>query len=128
MKFATKDQAQSVFTDLFRILLDDEQFVASMRASGLTARIIHTKPDLEFFLTPDELYVDEVPGPATITIKMSCDTADSLWSGRLLMPLAVATAKVRIRGSVSKVLEFVPILQPAFDRYPAVAAAAGIPS
>ena len=128
MKFATPEQARSLFGDLFRILLDDEEFAGRMRASNLTAHVVHSKPDLQLFLTPDELYVDEVPGPAAITIKMSCDTADNLWSGRLLMPIAVATGRVRIRGSVSKVLEFVPILQPAFDRYPALAAAAGLPA
>ena len=43
------------------------------------------------------------------------------------MPLAVATGRVRIKGSVSKVLEFVPRLQPAFDRYSEVAASHGCP-
>jgi hypothetical protein len=42
------------------------------------------------------------------------------------MPIAVATGKIRIKGSVAKVIEFVPLLRPAFDRYPALAAAAGV--
>ena len=57
---------------------------------------------------------------------MSCDTAHSLWSGKLLLPLALATGKLRVRGSMAKVLEFAPMLQPAFDRYPDLAAAAGL--
>jgi hypothetical protein len=46
--------------------------------------------------------------------------------GTLMMPTAVATGKVRIRGKVAKVIEFVPILQPAFDRYPEIAASSGV--
>jgi putative sterol carrier protein len=69
---------------------------------------------------------EEAPESASITIKMSCDTAHALWMGTLMMPTAVATGKVRIRGKVSKVIEFVPILQPAFDRYPEIAAASGV--
>ena len=40
--------------------------------------------------------------------------------------IAVATGKIRIKGSVAKVIEFVPLLRSAFDRYPALAAAAGV--
>jgi hypothetical protein len=58
---------------------------------------------------------------------MTCDTAHKLWLGQLLVPVALATGKVRIKGSVSKVLEFVPLLQPAFDQYPAIAETEGLP-
>jgi hypothetical protein len=68
--------------------------------------------------------VDEQPYDPAIRIRMSCDTADSLWRGKLLMPIALATGKVRLRGSVAKVLEFVPLLHPAFDQYPELAASA----
>ena len=67
-----------------------------------------------------------MPYPPSITIQMSCTSADALWSGRLLMPIALATRKIKISGSVAKVIEFVPMLQPAFDRYPQIAAAAGV--
>jgi hypothetical protein len=59
---------------------------------------------------------------------MSSDTAHRLWMGTLTMPLALATGKVRVKGSVAKVVEFVPMLQPAFDRYPAIAEAEGLVS
>ena len=127
--FATSEAAAGVFGQLFRILGEDDEFNAKLKESGLTARIVHTKPDLEVFISPGEVVVGGagVPQDATVTIKMSCDTAHSLWLGKLLMPAAVATGKVRIRGKISKVLELVPILRPAFDRYPDIAAGAGLP-
>jgi putative sterol carrier protein len=89
--------------------------------------LLQKKPDCTIFLSPDGVVVgDQAPENAAITIKMSCDTAHALWMGTLMMPTAVATGRVRIRGKVAKVLEFVPILQPAFDRYPEIAAASGI--
>ena len=78
------------------------------------------------FVAPDGIEVDSRPAPPVITIKMSCDTAHALWSGKLLLPLALATGKLRVRGSMAKVLEFAPMLQPAFDRYPELAAGGGI--
>jgi putative sterol carrier protein len=125
--YETTDQAEHVFGSLFRILSEDETFTTKLRDSGLSVRLMHKKPDCNVFVSADEVAVGEdVPEGAAITIKMSCDTAHALWMGKLLMPTAVATGRVRIRGKVAKVLEFVPILQPAFDRYPEIAAASGI--
>jgi len=125
--YETTAQAEHVFGTLFEILMQDETFTTRLRDSGLTARLIHTKPECKLFLSPDGLRMgDEVPDAASITVTMSCDTAHALWMGKLMMPAAVATGRVRIRGKIAKVLEFVPILRPAFDRYPEIAAASGI--
>ncbi|MEO7235538.1 MAG: hypothetical protein ABIW80_09195 [Lapillicoccus sp.] len=124
--FSSKDQAAAVFTQLFEILLEDERFASTVRAEKLSVLFKHSDPDLTVFLAPDGVVVDEIPYPPSITIQMSCTSADALWSGRLLMPIALATRKIKISGSVAKVIEFVPMLQPAFDRYPQIAAAAGV--
>jgi putative sterol carrier protein len=125
-RFESKEQAVAVFGELFRILLSDETFSGRFRELGLTLRIVQVKPDFELYVTPAGVQVDAGISEAVLTIKMSCDTAHALWSGELLMPLALATGKLRVRGSVAKVLEFVPLLQPAFDRYPAIVASVGV--
>jgi putative sterol carrier protein len=126
-KFDSAESAYNLFEALFEILLDDETFVSKARALDLSLHLIHTKPDLELFVSPDTGVVAGAPRqPAAIRIKMSCETAHALWMGELLMPLALATGKVRVKGSVAKVLEFVPILRPAFDLYPRLAAERGI--
>ena len=124
--FTTREQAVALFSQLFQILLEEETFTSRLRSGGLSLSLVQTKPDFTLFVDPDGVRVDEQPYDAAIRIKMSCDTADSLWRGKLLMPVALATGKVRLRGSVSKVLEFVPLLHPAFDRYPGLAASAGV--
>ena len=125
--FPSSDVAAEVFGKLFTILTEDAEFTSRLQESGLTVRLIHTDPKLEIFIAPGELSVGEpVDRDASITIKMSCDSAHRLWLGTLLMPAAIATGKVRIRGKVAKVLELVPILRPAFDRYPEIAAAHGL--
>lgn len=126
-KYDSTEKADTVFGELFQILVKDETFVSKMTESNLTFRLVHTNPDCKIFVSPEGVLLgDDVPESASITIKMSCDTANSLWLGTLAMPTAVATGKVRIRGKVAKVLELVPILRPAFDRYPELAASHGI--
>ena len=124
--FTSREQAVSVFAQLFEIMLEDDAFGAIVRDQALSVRFVHTTPDFELYVDADGVRVDGPPAPTTLAIRMSCDTADALWSGRLLMPIAVATRKIRIKGSVAKVIEFVPLLRPAFDRYPSLAAAAGV--
>jgi len=115
-----------VFTTLFEILLEDDRFSTTVRNENLTVLFKHSDPDMTVYLDAAGVYVDEVPNAPAITIQMSCTTADALWAGRLLMPIALATRKIKISGSVAKVIEFVPMLQPAFDRYPQIAADAGV--
>jgi putative sterol carrier protein len=127
--FASQEQAEKIFEQLFTILAADETFSDRMRASQLSVRLVHTKPDVELFVTADGVRsgADPAAGRPSITISFSCDTAHRLWLGQLLVPVAMATGKMRIRGGVSKVLEIVPLLRPAFDRYPEIAAEAGLP-
>lgn len=126
--FPSTEAASAVFGELFAILSRQDSFTARMRDNGLTVRMNHIKPDCVIWVSADEMRTgDEAPEEAVITIKMSCDTAHALWLGKLMMPAAIATGKVRIRGKVAKVLELVPILKPAFDRYPEIAAAHGLP-
>lgn len=125
--YESADKAAEVFGQLFEILGQDENFTSRLRETGLSVRMVHTKPDCEIYVSPDKVVVGEtIPDSATITIKMSCDTAHALWLGKLMVPTAVATGRLRIRGKVSKVIELVPILQPAFDRYPQIAMASGL--
>lgn len=119
--------AYEVFGELFKILAADEHFTERLGAAGLTVRLVHTKPDCVIHIAPGRVLLgDEAPQDATVTIKMSCDTAHRLWLGTLLMPAALAMGKVRIKGKVAKVLELVPILQPAFDQYPQLVTAHGL--
>lgn len=125
--FPSGEMAVKVFGSLFGVLLEDEDFVARARQEGLSVRLVHTNPDCEIYVAPHGVFAGEQPqGSAAITLRMSCDTAHALWMGRLLVPVAIATGRLRIRGKVAKVLELVPMLRPAFDRYPDIAAASGI--
>ncbi len=124
--FTSKDQAVLVFRRLFEILLEDETFAGTVQSQRLSVLFLHDDLAFTLFVDGTGVFIDEAPYAPALTIKMSSDVADALWSGRLLMPVALATRKIRVKGKVSKVIEFVPLLQPAFDQYPTIAAEAGV--
>lgn len=127
--FATQEQAEKVFERLFSILAGEESFTAKLRDSNLTIRLAHKQPEVELFISADGVVIGPPPPGVkpSIAISFSCDTAHRMWLGQLLVPVALATGKMRVRGGVSKILEIVPLLQPAFDQYPAIAKEAGLP-
>jgi hypothetical protein len=127
--FATQEQAEKVFEHLFSILAGEESFTGKLKASNITIRMVHKQPEVELYICADGVVVGPPPAGVkpSITISFSCDTAHRMWLGQLLVPVAMATGKMRIRGGVAKVLEIVPLLQPAFDQYPAIAKEAGLP-
>ncbi|MET8129293.1 SCP2 sterol-binding domain-containing protein [Streptomyces sp. NPDC005065] len=126
--FSSPEAAEEIFGKLFGILRDDEEFTSRLRKHHMSVRLTQTDPDCRIYISADELVIGSAaPEQATITIRMSSDTAHALWLGKLMMPTAIATRKVRIQGKVARVLDLVPILRPAFDRYPDIAKQAGLP-
>lgn len=126
--FQSREQALSVFTSLFEALLKDPDFVARMTEAELSLRMIQSKPDFQLYVSPIGIYLDDAEAPAVLTIRMSGDTAHQMCSGRMALPLAIATGRIRIRGGFDKAREFAPLLRPVRDRYPAIAAGAGVMS
>lgn len=126
--YESPEAAEEIFGGLFQILRDDAEFTSRLRKHDMSVRLVQTDPDVQIYVSADALIIGAgAPEQATVTIRMSSDTAHLLWLGKLMMPTAIATRKVRIQGKVARVLDLVPILRPAFDRYPEIAQKAGLP-
>lgn len=126
--FRSREQALSVFTSLFETLLKEPAFVARMTEAELSLRMIQSKPDFQLYVSPIGIYLDDAEAPAVLTVRLSGDTAHQMCSGGLALPLAIATGRIRIRGGFHRLREFAPLLRAIRDRYPAIAAGAGVPS
>jgi putative sterol carrier protein len=127
--FDSTETAEEIFGKLFGILTDDEEFTSRLRKHDMSVRLTQTDPACLIYISSEELVIGaEAPEQATVTIRMSSDTAHSLWLGKLMMPTAIATRKVRIQGKVARVPDLAPMLRPAFDQYPDIARQAGLPA
>jgi putative sterol carrier protein len=121
--FATREDAEATFGALFGELWKDAEVQNGLREARLSVLFTHTGPDVCVYMSADEIDVNAGPGRhASHTFRMSSDTAHAIWSGHVPFASAVTSGKLRIFGKVAKVLELMPILQPAFDIYPKVVA------
>ncbi|HYU86956.1 MAG TPA: hypothetical protein VEK80_19280 [Kribbellaceae bacterium] len=128
--FASAEPATTAFRRLFQELSEQQTFTDGLRAGGLTLLFDHTDPQCRILVSPDGVRTGDDATTATVshTFKMTCDTAHSLWLGKIPFAGAVNAAQLRIFGSVAKVIEVMILLEPAFERYPKIVAELGIES
>ncbi|MBC3840832.1 hypothetical protein GXW82_12705 [Streptacidiphilus sp. 4-A2] len=120
---SVENVAVETLSRLFVELAEDERFTAGLRESGISLLWEHSRPELRIFVSADGAVVGEdAPQYATHIIKSSTGTAHELWLGRTTFPAEITSGRLRIFGKVAKVLELMPILAPAFGRYPEIVA------
>ncbi len=59
------------------------------------------KPDVEMFLSGDDCH--------------------KFWMQELKLPIALATRKIKAKGPINKILKLLPMLKPAYEKYPQIA-------
>jgi hypothetical protein len=61
--------------------------------------------------------VSDSPNPPNATLKMSTDTANRFWQGKVNMTLAMAKGEVKAEGAIMKVLKLVPSTKSLYPIY-----------
>ena len=51
-------------------------------------------------------------------MELSGDTVHKYWLKQISLPVALATQKIKSKGSIPKVLKLLPYLKPVFEAYP----------
>ncbi len=65
-------------------------------------------------------------GKPDVEMILSSDNAHKFWLKQLSIPVALATRKIKTKGSVTKVLGLIPLVNPIFELYPKYCATKGI--
>ncbi|MCX5852862.1 MAG: SCP2 sterol-binding domain-containing protein [Deltaproteobacteria bacterium] len=76
-------------------------------------------PDFMMYIDSNGIKIDDEIGDAKADIQftLSVDTAHQFWLKELSLPKALATRRVRTKGSLPKVMKLLPLLKPAYARY-----------
>lgn len=66
-----------------------------------------------------KIYLGECPEgiEPKVKLKMSADTANLFWLGKINFIMATATGKIKAAGDVGSVIKLVPVLGPLFKAY-----------
>ncbi|MEW1963596.1 SCP2 sterol-binding domain-containing protein [Microbacterium sp. NPDC077644] len=97
---------------IFDLAYQDAELGPKLSATGAVLLVQCTDPDSQVVLDmpAQKSYdsVDAAPNKPNATLKMSTDTANRFWQGKVNMTLAMATGEVKAEGAIMKVLKLVP--------------------
>ncbi len=126
--FESTEKMYEVLGSLFENLMANEEVLVKFLDAKMTILFNIEKPTGQIWLDPEK---GVVCGPSdskpTITMTLSGDSCHQFWLKQLKLPVALATRKIKSKGSLPKVLKMLPLLGPAYDAYPDVAKKFGLP-
>lgn len=106
--FQNADEVYKFLGGMFGLALADDEIAARVASSGVVIRFRLSEPDCEFVVDlPGRKVTTGSSGSQLVTsveLKMTADTAHALWLGRVQPAALIATRRVRVRGSVRKLL------------------------
>ena len=126
--FESTEKMYQVLGQLFRTLLADPEMGPKFRDSGIVIRFRITQPNGEIWLTPDgQVHCGAPEGiKPTVTMSLGGDTCHRFWLKQVSMPVALAKGLIKAKGPLPKVLKLLPLLKPAYQAYPEIAASFGL--
>jgi putative sterol carrier protein len=118
--FKNSEEVAHYLGGIFEIGFQDPELSAKFKAVDTVLRIEYTDPDC---VTTVDFTNGVVDYDATSTVKpeirinMAADVAHRFWLGKENIGLAIAKGKIKVKGSVPKVMKIVPITKPLFVNY-----------
>jgi hypothetical protein len=120
-KYAQPQDLYNFVGGMFDRAWADPDLGPKFSATGAVLLVKCTDPDSEVVLDmPNKKAypsVSEAPVAPNATLKMSTETANAFWQGKVNMTLAMAKGEVKAEGSVMKVLKLVPNVKHLFPAY-----------
>lgn len=119
--FTTSEQLYDVFTGFMKDMAADPVLGPKFVKSKTAFRINYTDPDASILVdcTHDPIQITEGASDSKpdVELTMKADNGHLFWMGKLKITTAITKRKVKVNGQVTKMMNLLPALDPAFARY-----------
>ncbi len=117
--FKDTPQMYEMLSDLWTYVIKETDFGPKLKEYDITYKFVIKDPNGYLFVAHDQVLTgDEANQDAVITMELSGDTIHSFWLGKIKLPVALATRKIKSKGPIPKVLKILPFLKPVYELYP----------
>ena len=112
---------------IFEQALADDELGPRLASTGVTLKVVTTEPDavLVMDLPRRVVGLGSADDPADATMRMTSETANKFWLGRVNLPVAMARRQVTVEGRIGALLKLVPSTKTLFPAYRALLEADG---
>ena len=125
--FESTDKMYEVLGKLFNTLLAHQEVAEKFKAADITILFNIHDPSGQIWLDGEQgVTCGAADLKPTITMGLSGDACHQFWLKQLTLPVALAKRQIKAKGPVPKVLKLLPMLKPAYEVYPEIAASYGI--
>jgi putative sterol carrier protein len=128
MPFRDIADAKQILGGVFESAFEHEELGPRLVASGLVVKFDFSEPDLELII---DMANKSVHSAGTTDLKpsavmaMSCNTANSFWQGKVVLPIAMSRGQIKAEGNVGSLLKLAPITKKMYPIYTQNLQAAG---
>ena len=128
--FKDSQMLYDVLTEFYEQLRDDPEIGPELAGTNLCIQFIYKNPSATITIdaTGDEIVIHRgaFAGTPEVTMTMNADFAHQFWHGKANLITALTRRQVVARGNVPKTVKLLPILKPAYARYPEFLRAKGL--
>jgi hypothetical protein len=117
--FKDTQHIYAVLEDVWNFVIRETETGQKMKEYGVSYKFILKEPNGLLYVDHEKVLVgEEANRDAVITMELSGETVHKFWLKQIMLPVALATRKIKSKGPIPKVLKMLPFLQPVYDNYP----------
>jgi putative sterol carrier protein len=119
MSFSDPSEVRKYLGGIFETAFADDEIGPKLRATGIVLKTVYTDPDVVVIVdaTSGTVYEGEESTPASATMRMTADTGNAYWQGKVNLPLAMAKSKIKVEGNVASLLKLAPLGKKLYPKY-----------
>ena len=108
--FANEDELFRYTGGIFEKAFVDPELGPKIKQAGIVFALKCTEPDSALTIDMVNMTVRKgAEDSADATLLMSTETSNAYWQGKVNLPVAMARGKVKVEGSVAKLLALSPL-------------------
>lgn len=119
MGFANADEVEKYLGGIFQEAFQDDDLGPKLRATGAALTTVYNDPEVTLLVDFGNAKVTRLDGPggAGAEMRMSADTGNAYWQGKVNLPLAMAKGKVKVSGDIASLLKLAPLTKKLMPAY-----------
>jgi len=128
--FKDASMLYDVLIGFYEELRDDPDIGPALADTKMIVQFIYKNPSATITIdsTGDEIVIHrgDYDGKPEVSMTMNADFAHKFWHGRANLVTALTLRQVSAKGNVPKTIKLLPILKPAYEKYPRFLKAKGL--